>query len=328
MSHKICFRGFLVSVLMSTQLTGCGTVFDPSPYRPTIDNIVLNANPKVDDQRDSYTSASVLQFSDLSDSVDKLQALSDGYADERDAMMRQQLLFDLPMMGLAGAAIASGIYGGSKDLILGLGLGSAATAGGRAYFGPQGKIAAYNEAASSLGCASHFARGIASSLNLGEGKQALDELEGPLNQAEKALIFVANMKPSTRADLLAARDRGRNAYSNLYAALGLLSNAAAQLEAFAYTVVSSTTNKVVTGTQNLDAALALIRATPTQLPPSGKESPLSGSAASRRKPNASTALNGEDIIIEVNRLAAKAEAITKVINEKWSELPKCAIPKA
>lgn len=129
-------------LIASTALTGCATVFDPIPYRP------------------NTTNQDLLQFSDVKDAAKKLQTISDGYADQRDSLMQQQLLFDLPLMGVAAATIASGIYGGSKDLILGLGLGSAGIAGGRVYFGPQGKITAYNEAAMSLGCASHFARGV------------------------------------------------------------------------------------------------------------------------------------------------------------------------
>ena len=93
-------------LIASSILTGCafsGSVFDPSPYTP------------------NRTDSTRFQFNNLTESATKLQQLSDGYACQRDNLMRQQLLFDLPLMGVAAAAIASGIYGGSKDLILGFG---------------------------------------------------------------------------------------------------------------------------------------------------------------------------------------------------------------
>ena len=233
--------------------------------------------------------------------------------------MRQQLLFDLPLMGVAAAAIASGIYGGSKDLILGLGLGAAGITGGRVYFGPQGKITAYNEAALSLGCASNFARGVKVSLNTRrgtqqsvkkEGEDALRQLEQSLKKAEPLLL---------RPGVLPARDRARKAFADLSAALGLLSTATAQLEDFAYTVFAGTTRKVVTGVQNLDAALKLIRDTPTQLPPS---------APPQATPETESPPDVDALISDLHFRSARAEAITKLITDKWMELPKCAVPKS
>src|SRR5690348_2105549 len=104
-------RSFAV-LSVATLLCSCGSIFDPAPYRPDL-------------------SGAALTFASPQDAAVKLQNLSDGYADARDSIMRQQLLFDIPILGLAAGTVASGIYGGSKDLTLGLGLGSASVAGGR-----------------------------------------------------------------------------------------------------------------------------------------------------------------------------------------------------
>lgn len=301
-------------LIASSILTGCavfgGTVFDPIPYRPTIENEDL------------------FQFSSLKDSADKLQTISDGYADKRDDLMRQQLLFDLPLMGVAAAAIVSGIYGGSKDLILGLGLGTAGIAGGRLYFGPQGKITAYNEAALSLGCASHFARGVDASFHTKQnatpsvkqqGEDALGQLEQNLKEAE-AVLLRQTTTPEDRSRVLPARDRAQKAFADLSAALGLLSTATAQMEDFAYTVFAATTSKVVTGVQNLDAALKLMREAPTHLPPSGAKTQAEIAATEDVDVQ-----GADDLISDLQFWSARAETITKLITEKWMELSKCAV---
>lgn len=116
-------------------LGGCGTILDPAPFAPT----------------------SQTTFSHSADAQTQLKVLSKEYDAERNKLMRQQLLFDLPLFGLAAATVASGIYGGSKGLTLGLGLGSAALGGGRLYFGPQTRVAAYNKASTALTCAASVA---------------------------------------------------------------------------------------------------------------------------------------------------------------------------
>jgi len=316
-------------------LTGCGSVFDPSPYRPTVDNSVLNSVPRLDEHKPSYTSATLLQFGSLQDAAEKLQVLSDGFADERDDMMRQQLLFDLPMMGLAAGAIASGIYGGSKDLILGLGLGSASLAGGRAYFGPQGKVAAYNEAASALGCAEHFARGIYSSLShkfqldQEQARTTLTNLRDILSLAEGALIAESVRLPETlRATLLSARDRARKASTDLSSALDLLASAPGDLEVFAFTVVNATTTKIVSGSQNLDSALSLLAQVRSDNAAPISPSRRRDTSASRSNASAQPiepTLTPSDIIITLNSLAADAETFANRVMEKWRGLTRCAV---
>src|SRR5215467_3365370 len=143
-------RLFQLSLLLIL-LVGCRSVLDPAPYTPNTDTFVLNSSSP------SYTSVNVLQFSTLKDAEAKLQALSNGYASERNNLMRQQLIFDIPMIGLAIATVTAGIYHGSKGSILGLGISTATIAGGRLYFGPQTKVTAYNTAAFALSCASSVA---------------------------------------------------------------------------------------------------------------------------------------------------------------------------
>ena len=202
------------------------------------------------------------------------------------------------------------------------------------YFGPQGKITAYNEAALSLGCASHFARGVDASFNKQQnatpsvkqqGEATLGQLEQDLKEAEAALHISKTTTPEERSRVLPARDRAQKAFADLSAALGLLSTATVQLENFAYTVFAGTTSKVVTGVQNLDAALKLIRDTPTQLPPSG--APTVSTVASDDGVDVPP-IDVDGLISRLQFWSARAEAITKLITEKWMELPKCAVPKS
>jgi hypothetical protein len=85
-----------------------------------------------------------------------------------------------------------------------------------------------------------------------------------------------------RTSLLAVRDAAQKVFDNLSSALTTIAGAHVQLGNFADTVITATTDKVVTGTQNLDAILALIRATPTGTAPI-KPTPPAGVAVAPAK---------------------------------------------
>ena len=307
----------LTCVLISVFLGGCATtsIFDPAPYRPNIDTSVLSSS--------NSTSVAILQFSSLNDASKKLQALSDGYAAQRDSLMRQQLMFDIPMMGLAAGTIASGIYGGSKGLTLGLGLGTSALAGGRLYFGPQTKVAAYNTAALSLSCASSVANEMDTIKYSDQEEAALtSQLSENIALAEEAIHTCIELTTSDITNLYAARDQAIKAYGDLLGALVFLRTAPVQLKTFASTVINGATNKIVSGTQNAAAALAIINATPTTIPPAKSAATASMSNDGQNKPSCS--VNVADVIGKLQALSAKASKISKDITDKWKVLSTCS----
>jgi hypothetical protein len=210
----------------------------------------------------------ILQFRSFGDAAEKLLRLGDGYEGHRDDLMRQQLLLDIPLVGLTAATVANGIFSGPKDLTLALGLASATVGAGKLYFGPQVRTAAYSGAGHALLCAAGVANEMAT-LQSDYGTLAdstLSELEGVVAAANRLLS--ASLGATERASLLAARDRGQKAAEGLSVAVDLLSSGPARLQVFAITVLRNATHKILTGTQNLDAALALIRA--VQPGPAGK----------------------------------------------------------
>jgi len=81
-----------LALAIALLLSGCGTVFDPAPYSPARDRSVVTDAGSAD-------SIDMLQFHNPADAAKKLQALAQGYADERNDMLREQLIFDVPMCG-------------------------------------------------------------------------------------------------------------------------------------------------------------------------------------------------------------------------------------
>ena len=294
-------------------LGGCGTVFDPAPYNPRNDDKrVLNKLPP------PSTAVTVVNFTDPLDSdplghaSQKLQALSDGYASERDDMMRQQLLFDIPMLGLGAAAIINPLFDGAKAATLGLSLGAAAAGGGRLYFGPQTKVAAYNAASVSLGCGASAAATIA-------GEAAIDAADGAaLAERMDANAALAAPLVSGNATLLTARDQAMKSLDALRTALATLRGAPATLQAFAVGVISSTTTKIVTSIQNVDNSIKLIADAATKKPAAsaGIRTTLLVTPA---QPTAA------QLIRDLQEEAALADAVTQRVNAAFSLLAKCAL---
>ena len=212
----------------AVSLTGCGTIFDPAPYSPLNDKGVwASVSPPATD------AITMLSFKgDVTDAQPKLQALGNGYAEQRDNLMRQQLIFDVPMIGLGVAAIVNPLFEGSKNVTLGLALGAAGAAGGRTYFGPQAKVTAYNAAWLSLTCASLVAQSIAiekmgdgDPVNPNGGPQLVTTLAGKIAGAEGNL--------TGNPLLLAAYNQARVSLAALQTALGTLNAASSQLEQYA-----------------------------------------------------------------------------------------------
>src|SRR5579885_1628908 len=271
-------------VLLALPLAGCGSIFDPAPYNPGNDPAVLNSlTPPAD-------SVTILTFGNPpSDARAKLQALAAGYAGHRDALMRQQLLFDIPMIGL----------------------GAAGMAGGRLYFAPQAREAAYNAAWLSLSCAALVADGIVA-------EKKGDGLAGPaLADRLESEIAAAEGSISSDPVLLAAYNQAQQSLAALKTALAALSGATGQLEQYALSVISAATNKIVGNIQNVSAAVGAIAAAAKPAPPAS----VTPHVAAARGPHAQREL--QQLTLDLQNDAAKAEVMTQRINALLAALPKC-----
>jgi hypothetical protein len=299
-------------------LTGCYSVFDPAPYNPSFDAGLLALY--------SLDRTTLTRFGDLDDATKKLQALGDGYAGARDDLMREELALDIPVLGLAAATVGSSIFRSSKDQVLALGLGSAAMAGARSYLNPQNRVVAYNGAALALSCGAAVSADLAAihtSLepSANDTAQQLSDLIAQANATASAPIS-APSTPQTRANLLTARDQAQKALDDLHAALGTLQTAVARLQVFAVQTMRNATSKVVTGSQNIDAALAAIRAAaPSSAPakpPSRQALAVSGyvRGAPGLPPEAA-------LTRDLQEQTVSAQFYTKTINDGWSQLAGC-----
>ncbi len=280
--------------------TGCGTIFDPAPYNPLNDaGVLASVSPPA-------TALTILSFDNqATDAKPKLQALGNGYANQRDDLMRQQLLFDVPMLGLGVAAIVNPLFDGAKNVTLGLSLGAAGAAGARIYFGPQAKVTAYNAAWLSLTCASLVADSIATE-KMGDGAtgpELATALATNITDAERSL--------SGNAVLLAAYNQAQKSLAALQTALATLNTASSQLEKYGLTVISTATNRVLANVQNVSAATAPVAA-------AAKPARAFASApAPARAPDVAT------LTLRLQNNSAMADAMTQRINTVMEALPKC-----
>jgi hypothetical protein len=275
---------FLLGVLAS--LSGCGSVFDPPPYNPRKTLSVV--------------------FTSATDAGPKLKALADGYADERDTMMREQLFFDVPMIGLGIAAVVNPLFHGVKDVTLGLSLGAATAAGGRLYFAPVTKVAAYNTAAKTLYCAWGAAAAIAAS-DATDGPQAKDSIT-----TLTADIRTAEPSVSKDAKLMAARDQAVKSVAAEQAALARLTGAPSTLSTFASAVIAAADTAVMSGVQNSSKWVDAV----TAVAPAGGVKPAVAPAAAPVTPPTIDAATLQD---EANA----ADAITLRINAVMDAAKAC-----
>jgi hypothetical protein len=281
-------------------LTSCYSIFDPAPYNPQFDIAFVASYPNV------------TQFTTLQNATDNLNILAIAYAEKGGSLTREQLLLDVPLFGLAAATVASGIYGGSKDLTLGLGLGFAGFAGTKMYFNPQARAAAYNGAALALSCGASVARQLNWIMTRPEAPQPL----GTATTLQSLLDAASNSKDQNVAILVSA---GQKALNDLISAIGIIYGAPARLEAFAAAIIRSTTTKAATGVQNIDAALTAIRAAGPN--PSTPGVPAkSGVGVPPSAPQA----GGVFVPKNLQVYTVLATSITKEITDAWS-LTSCTL---
>lgn len=288
-------------------LAGCGSIFDPAPYDPLHDQAVLNGTSP------ASTSATILAFAPKpTDASQKMLAIANGYAAQRDNLMRQQLLFDIPMIGLGAAAIVNPLFNGAKNVTLGLSLGAAVEAGGRIYFGPQAKEAAYGTAWQAFTCLAFAANDIVTEMN-GDGAA------GPgLVTKLSAEIKVAEASLTGNAGLLAAYNQAQKSLSALETALGTLNAGSYQLEKSSLSLIVTATNSVTANVQNVAAATAPIAAVKPASTPGPAPAPALAVVPGGGAPDIPTQT------ANLQNDAAAADAITQRINSVMAEPAKCA----
>jgi hypothetical protein len=290
----------ILSILMTSLfLAACYSIFDPAPYNPQFDSDFVKDNPNV------------VRFTDLSSAVSNLNILARTYAEKGASLMREQLSLDVPLFGLAAATVASGIYGGSKDLTLGLGLGSAGVAGTKLYFNPQARAAAYNGAALALSCGASVANQLNTIMTTKE------DPVGTANTLQSLIDAASNSKDQNLASLVSA---GQKALNDLITAIGIIYGAPARLEAFAAAIIRGTTTKAATGVQNIDAAVSAIRAAGPN-PSAAGVAPKPGGAAAPRAPSTVEV----SIPRSLQTYTALAISVTKDINDAWNNMTSCTI---
>lgn len=179
-------------------------------------------------------------------------------------------------------------------------MAGASVVGTRLYFNPQGKIVAYNSAALALTCAASVAAALST----------ISDVDGTA-KANSLASAIDAVKASNDPKLVAALAQAQTALTDVNTALATLEAAPVRLQTFANQVIRNTTSKIVTGSQNVDAVLAQIRAaTSTSAPKSptpAKTKNFTALAAAANLP----------------QLTAEAEAYAQAVKEAWS-LTACA----
>jgi hypothetical protein len=130
-----------------------------------------------------------------------------------------------------------------------------------------------------------------------------------------------NITAQDRASLLAARDQAQKVLADVTAAVSLLNSAPTQLQNFAYTIMRGAAAKVITGTQNIETALATIRATPTTVSTTPAIKPGTAGAAGAR-PSVSI----PELLNNLQTASTAAAAVAKRITDAWDSLKVCSPP--
>ena len=296
----------LASVLL---LGGCGSIFDPAPFEPADAAVVP-----------SYTTFGIAS--------DNLKALVKAYQEQRDKLVRQKLLFDVPMFGLGVAAAANGIFHGAQTATLALGLGSAGVAGGTAYFAPQSRIGAYNNAQQDLLCALSVAVKMKGELAAEQYPDTpanlITKLTADINEASTTLTTATSTQS---AALLAARDAAKKALADITESEAQLLGGPAQLESFAATVIKVATAKELAGTENITAALAALPKPSGSTPGAAPAATPAPAPRKRDMVNRGAPLTPPAVPPLIDRLnadASTAELVSKRVTAAWSGFAQCS----
>lgn len=318
-----------VLIAVVAVVSGCAA-FDPAPFVPDGAKLAIAKGlPSIDQPAPRLEKAS-----------ERLGELAELYVGKRNEAMRGQLAFDVPMIGLAVAAVASGVYGGAQGLTTGFGLGSATLGGSRTYFGPQVRAAAYGSAASSFRCGSVYALNLAglASARYQEAKDVRSNLDERLDRAQAALLTqewaeaggVRRLTGAEIASLLAARDAAMPARGALNGALSAIDLAPLGLQSFALLVIKGTDERIISGTQDLKSTISAIQDSQSAGSETNSGTAPSNSAKGPLVVTSSMvqARSLEETVAELYALTGKANAIAKEVENLSVSLQSCALPTA
>ncbi len=310
------FRAAVAAVLLLA--AGCTDghgLLDPSPYEPQADPTVHA------DSGAGVTAANLLAFPDLDTAAVRLAAMSAGYGRVRNLLAREMARGDGLMLAAAGAAVINPLFSGATQSTLALTLGAGAGAAGRGYLAPQQRLAAYAGAAQSMGCAAGIAAELPAAGDLRSAEATAAELAARLSAARRDEAF---KEPGSA--MQGAVEDGQAALGALRTALRIRAVAHLRLAAFAGSVVRGTSNRVMTGALNLEAAMTAVRGL-GQLPQGGASAPGAGPPASQPQGFVGPpGLPGGDALVEeIRARIAAAAPFTTTVTEIWARLPACAI---
>ncbi len=345
----------ILTVAAVVSLGGCAAALDPAPYdpvstapntgwfgtvKPVSEQTTFDAScEKPDPPSGENTPDPVAWKNCVEKNAAGLQTIADAYGAERNLIMRQSVLFDIPIIALGAAAVANPIFHGAGAATTALGLGGATLGGLKLYFGDGTRVQSYNNAATSLGCAANTGRTMADegSADLNPATRAgitnltaiamLDRLDTDIGTASTILVNGQSGKPLTaieKSDLLAARDKATTAEAAFSPTVNDIITAPTQLINFAYTVTGKTTNKIVGGSQNTTDVINSIKAAgaalvATAAKPTGPTTGPHGLISSPQ-PSPNPPTHAPNLTPELNNLAAAATTMSTRINVIWSTL--------
>ncbi|MGC9272235.1 hypothetical protein [Acidiphilium sp.] len=352
----------VLTVAAIVSLGGCAAALDPAPYNPVstapspgwFGNVKPIAGQTTFDasceMHDSTSGSDTPDPTAWKTCVQKnaagLQTVADAYGAERDLLMRQSVLFDIPIIALGAAAVANPIFHGAGAATTALGLSGATLGGLKLYFGDGTRVQSYNNAATSLGCAANTGRTMADegSADLTPATRAgitnltaismLDRLNTDIGTASTLLV---NGQPggkpltaSEKSDLLAARDKATTAEAAFSPAVSDIITAPTQLINFAYTVTGKTTNKIVGSSQNTNDVISSIKTAGTALvTTTTNRQPLGVTQPTPPKPGQpapNPPSDAANLTPELNNLATTATTMSTRINAIWTPLTStCAL---
>ena len=303
----------LATLLMALATCSCQSLVDPSAYDPQRDSRVL---AKLSNSvQFGVLSPPLTQFYCVDDAAAKLDLISASYQSQADDIRREQIGFDIPILGLVAAIPISAIAHAAAKETLYLGAGSAGALGLKTYVAPEARINAYSGAAQGFSCAAATARNLSTIGNY--RRPSIETLKFRLQD------YLAN---SLNGPLAADAQK---ALDDLDTQIAVIDSAPARLQYFAADTIRITTSKALTGAQNADAVAATLKAistTPAASPAAGK---LSGGNVGQ----AATA--NENLLANENppkqrpldpKLAiVETLAAVKDIGDAWGKMTTCTL---
>jgi hypothetical protein len=323
MTHVFCV--FWSCIL----LTGCAnSIFDPVPYDPTYNSTTDQA---IHTALDSW-SGSIPTFNNLPDAATKLYDMSVGYKDERNYLMRQELIFDVPLIGLTTAAVVNPIFDGAKSATLALGLGAAGVAGTSLYFNPKTRITDYDNAATQLSCAASAALSMSQEQTLDSASIAPGANSNLVDKLNGEITLVAGTMNGTTAttgsNLQTANNKAVISVAALQTAIDSLETAPSTLQSFAIKVVSSTDSNIISNVQNVTSVDTSISNAASTLTQKGKPAPVPPAAPPVGNAPITKAapptVSAAELTQALDADSTLADAIILRINSAMALLTKCS----